>query len=253
MSNTHDEIRALRVMVDELRAEQPPEVAWDTVEASLLARLDAAAARSFRSCPGRVGGADPRLRRRRAARDGRRLHRRLRRAPRWGRRRPIAARLRGATPNPPRRRGRHDLRASPWATPSRPGEAGSRPRRRGELDPRAGHGACAPWGRGRRPRSRSSAARSAPSHAARSPEGLPRRSPSGRRDAGRGARDGVLGRARRGRAIVDVPSTAWRWAGGPRRRDHGPPPGRALAGGVRSTAAAPRASLGLPRSRSPAR
>jgi ferric-dicitrate binding protein FerR (iron transport regulator) len=48
VSNTHDEIRALRVMVDELRAEKPPEIAWDAVEASLLARLDAPA-------PGRPG------------------------------------------------------------------------------------------------------------------------------------------------------------------------------------------------------
>jgi hypothetical protein len=39
VSQTHDEIRALRVMVDELRAEPPPELAWDAVEQRLLARL----------------------------------------------------------------------------------------------------------------------------------------------------------------------------------------------------------------------
>ena len=39
MSQTHDEIRALRVMVDELRAEPPPELPWDAIEQRLLARL----------------------------------------------------------------------------------------------------------------------------------------------------------------------------------------------------------------------
>ncbi len=39
MSQTHDEIRALRVMVDELRAEPPPELSWDAVEQRLLSRI----------------------------------------------------------------------------------------------------------------------------------------------------------------------------------------------------------------------
>jgi len=39
MSQTHDEVRALRVMVDELRAEAPPELPWDAIEQRLLSRL----------------------------------------------------------------------------------------------------------------------------------------------------------------------------------------------------------------------
>lgn len=44
MSDTHDEIRALRIMVDELRAEAPPqptERAWDAMEARLLQTIAA--------------------------------------------------------------------------------------------------------------------------------------------------------------------------------------------------------------------
>lgn len=39
MSDTHEEIRALRVMVEELKAEPPPELPWDAIEQQLLARL----------------------------------------------------------------------------------------------------------------------------------------------------------------------------------------------------------------------
>lgn len=39
MSETHDDIRALRVMVEELRAEPPPELPWDTIEQRLLAQI----------------------------------------------------------------------------------------------------------------------------------------------------------------------------------------------------------------------
>jgi hypothetical protein len=39
VSQTHDEIRALRVMVDELRAEPAPELAWDAIEQRLLSRI----------------------------------------------------------------------------------------------------------------------------------------------------------------------------------------------------------------------
>ncbi len=39
MSQTHDEIRALRVMVEELRDEPPPDLPWDAIEARLLSRL----------------------------------------------------------------------------------------------------------------------------------------------------------------------------------------------------------------------
>ncbi len=38
MSQTHDEVRALRVMVEELRAESPPELPWDAIEQRLLSR-----------------------------------------------------------------------------------------------------------------------------------------------------------------------------------------------------------------------
>ncbi|APR82285.1 Dihydrolipoamide acyltransferase [Minicystis rosea] len=58
MSQTHDEIRALRVMVEELRAEKPPEPRWDAVEQSLLARIEnegapqsRASRRSFKASP----------------------------------------------------------------------------------------------------------------------------------------------------------------------------------------------------------
>jgi hypothetical protein len=44
VSETHDEIRALRVMVEELRAEEPPELPWDTIEQRLLARIARSAA-----------------------------------------------------------------------------------------------------------------------------------------------------------------------------------------------------------------
>lgn len=49
MTDTHDEIRALRVMVDELKAEPPPELPWDAIEQRLMARVaarDAAGARA---------------------------------------------------------------------------------------------------------------------------------------------------------------------------------------------------------------
>jgi hypothetical protein len=39
VSDTHEEIRALRVMVEELKAEPPPELPWDAIEQQLLARL----------------------------------------------------------------------------------------------------------------------------------------------------------------------------------------------------------------------
>ena len=39
MSEKHDDIRALRVMVEELRAEPPPELPWDTIEQRLLAQI----------------------------------------------------------------------------------------------------------------------------------------------------------------------------------------------------------------------
>jgi FecR protein len=39
VSQTHDEIRALRVMVDELRAEPAPELAWDAIEQRLLSQI----------------------------------------------------------------------------------------------------------------------------------------------------------------------------------------------------------------------
>src|SRR5262249_35235152 len=45
VSNTHDEIRALRVMVDELRAEQPPELDRDAIEKGLFSRIDSGAPR----------------------------------------------------------------------------------------------------------------------------------------------------------------------------------------------------------------
>jgi FecR protein len=41
VSETHDEIRALRVMVDKLRAEEPPELPWATIEQRLLAQIAA--------------------------------------------------------------------------------------------------------------------------------------------------------------------------------------------------------------------
>jgi hypothetical protein len=40
VSQTHDEIRALRVMVDELRAETPPELDWNALEKRLLSQID---------------------------------------------------------------------------------------------------------------------------------------------------------------------------------------------------------------------
>jgi hypothetical protein len=40
VSDTHDEIRALRVMVDELKAEPVPELPWDAIEQKLLARVE---------------------------------------------------------------------------------------------------------------------------------------------------------------------------------------------------------------------
>jgi hypothetical protein len=46
VSETHDEIRALRVMVDELRAEPPPELPWDAIEQRLLSRLSLADSRA---------------------------------------------------------------------------------------------------------------------------------------------------------------------------------------------------------------
>jgi hypothetical protein len=39
VSQTHDEVRALRVMVDALRAEPPPELPWDAIEKRLLSGL----------------------------------------------------------------------------------------------------------------------------------------------------------------------------------------------------------------------
>lgn len=39
MNQTHDEIRAVRVMVDELRDQAPPAIRWDDMEKRLLARL----------------------------------------------------------------------------------------------------------------------------------------------------------------------------------------------------------------------
>jgi FecR protein len=41
VSQTHDEVRALRVMVEVLRAEPPPELPWDAIEQRLFSRLDA--------------------------------------------------------------------------------------------------------------------------------------------------------------------------------------------------------------------
>ncbi|MFT3766936.1 MAG: FecR domain-containing protein [Minicystis sp.] len=58
MSQTHDEIRALRVMVDELRAEPPPELPWDAMEQRLLARLDQEGKPAVRS-PRRGWGDSP--------------------------------------------------------------------------------------------------------------------------------------------------------------------------------------------------
>ena len=40
MSKPRDEARALRAMVDEIRAEQPRELAWDAIEARLMAAID---------------------------------------------------------------------------------------------------------------------------------------------------------------------------------------------------------------------
>jgi hypothetical protein len=45
VSETHDEIRALRVMVEALRAEEPPELPWETIEQRLLSRISASAPR----------------------------------------------------------------------------------------------------------------------------------------------------------------------------------------------------------------
>jgi hypothetical protein len=54
----HDEIRALRVMVEELKAEPPPELPWDTIEQRLLARIDHDASNNGRK-PGRNWGDSP--------------------------------------------------------------------------------------------------------------------------------------------------------------------------------------------------
>lgn len=58
MRKEHDEVRALRVMVEELRAEPPPELPWDAVEQRLLARIDGEAG-SARRAPGRNWGDSP--------------------------------------------------------------------------------------------------------------------------------------------------------------------------------------------------
>lgn len=58
MSEEHDEIRALRVMVEELKAEPPPELPWDTIEQRLLARIDHDASDGVRK-PGRNWGESP--------------------------------------------------------------------------------------------------------------------------------------------------------------------------------------------------
>jgi FecR protein len=53
VSQTHDEIRALRVMVDELRAEPPPELPWEAMERRLLASIaEQPAIRRFAATPG---------------------------------------------------------------------------------------------------------------------------------------------------------------------------------------------------------
>jgi hypothetical protein len=55
VSQTHDDIRAVRLMVDELRAEPPPDLPWDAMEKRLLAAIAASSTPPRLAPSGRQG------------------------------------------------------------------------------------------------------------------------------------------------------------------------------------------------------
>jgi ferric-dicitrate binding protein FerR (iron transport regulator) len=61
VSETHEEIRALRLMVEELRAERPPELPWEAMEQRLMSRVAASELRAWPGARRRPVSALPRV------------------------------------------------------------------------------------------------------------------------------------------------------------------------------------------------